>query len=111
MMAGARLDGMKVGIKRMTTPQAHFALGTFDLGAMSSPKRVEWVKMNQDAESMELWSKWSRRWNGRLTGAHKVLCNAGEIACKGRQDFYLGHHGGYMISIHSKIGQGHEDAL
>ena len=83
-----------------------FSLGTFDLGAMSSPKRVEWVKMNLDAESMELWSKWSRRWNGRLTGAHKVLCNAGEIACKGRQDFYLGHDGGYMISIHSKIGQG-----
>ena len=29
-----------------------------------------------------------------------------EIACKGRQDFYLGHDGGYMIPIHSKIGQG-----
>ena len=44
--------------------------------------------------------------NGRLTGVHKVLCSAAEIACKGRQDFYLGHDGGYMIPIHSKIGQG-----
>ena len=25
--------------------------------------------------------------NGRLTGVHKVLCSAAEIACKGRQDF------------------------
>ena len=47
-----------------------------------------------------------RSLNGRLAGAHKVLCSAAEIACKGRQDFYLGHDGGYMIPIHSKIGQG-----
>ena len=45
-----------------------FSLGSFDLGAMSSPKRVEWVKMNLDTESMELWSKWSRRW--------KILSNS-----------------------------------
>ena len=44
--------------------------------------------------------------NGRLTGVHKVFCSAAEIACKGRQDFHLGHDGGYMIPIHSKIGQG-----
>ena len=44
--------------------------------------------------------------NGRLTGVHKVLCSAAEIACKGRQDFYLGHDGGYMVPIHRKIGQG-----
>ena len=25
---------------------------------------------------------------------------------RGRQDFYLGHDGGYMIPNHSKIGQG-----
>ena len=43
--------------------------------------------------------------NGRLTGVHKVLCSVAEIACKGRQDFYLGRDGGYMIPIHSKIGQ------
>ena len=47
-----------------------------------------------------------RSLNGRLTGVHKVLCSAAEMACKGRQDFYLGHDGGYMIPIHSKIGQG-----
>ena len=46
-----------------------------------------------------------RSLNGRLTCVHKVLCSA-EIARKGRQDFYLGHDGGYMIPIHSKIGQG-----
>ena len=44
--------------------------------------------------------------DGRLTGVHKVFCSAAEIACKGRQDFHLGHDGGYMIPIHSKIGQG-----
>ena len=44
--------------------------------------------------------------NGRLIGVHEVLCSAAEIACKGRQDFYLGHDGGHMIPIHSKIGQG-----
>ena len=34
----------------------------------------------------------------RIAQIHKVLCSAAEIACKGRQDFYLGHDGGYMIS-------------
>ena len=38
-----------------------------------------------------------RSLNGRLTEVHNVLCSAAEIACKGRQDFYLGHDGGYMI--------------
>ena len=47
-----------------------------------------------------------RSLTGRLTGVHKVLCSAAEIACKGRQDFYLGDDGGYMIRVHSKIGQG-----
>ena len=47
-----------------------------------------------------------RSLSGRLTGVHKVLCSAAEIACKGRQDVYLGHDGGYMVPIHSKIGQG-----
>ena len=46
-----------------------------------------------------------RSLSGRLTGVHKVLCSAAEIARKGRQVFYLGHDGGYMIPIYSKIGQ------
>ena len=46
-----------------------------------------------------------RSLNGRLVGVHKVLRSAAEIACKGRQDFNLGHDGGFMIPIHSKIGQ------
>ena len=29
-----------------------------------------------------------------------------DIACNGRQDFHFRHDGGYMIPIHSKIGQG-----
>ena len=37
-----------------------------------------------------------RSLNGRLTAEHKVLCSAAEIACRGRQDFYLGHDGGYI---------------
>ena len=44
--------------------------------------------------------------DGRLTGVHKVVCSAAEIACKGRQYFHFGHDGGYMIPIRSKIGQG-----
>ena len=32
----------------MTIPQAHFLWEVFDLGATSSPKRFEWVKMNLD---------------------------------------------------------------
>ena len=45
---------------------------------------------------------------GRLSGAHKVLYSAAEIACKGRQDFYFGHDDGYMIPIYSKIGRAWE---
>ena len=40
-----------------------------------------------------------RSLNGILTGVHKVLCSAAEIACKGRQDFHHGHNGGYIIVI------------
>ena len=47
-----------------------------------------------------------RSLNGRLIGEHKVLCSAAEIARVGRQDFHLGHDGGYMIPIYSKNGQG-----
>ena len=32
--------------------------------------------------------------------------SAAEIACKEREDLDLGHDGGYMIPIHSNIGQG-----
>ena len=46
-----------------------------------------------------------RSLTGRLTGVHKVLCSAAQIACKRRQDFYLGLDGGYMIPIYSKTGQ------
>ena len=48
MMTGARLDGTKVGNKTYDTSASSFALGSFDFGAMSSPKRFEWVKMNLD---------------------------------------------------------------
>ena len=47
MMTGALLDGAKVGNKRTTLPEAP-SLGGLNLGATSSPKRFEWVKMNQD---------------------------------------------------------------
>ena len=47
-----------------------------------------------------------RSLNGRLIGVHNVLRGAGEIACKGREDFYRGHEAGHMIPIHSRIGQG-----
>ena len=50
-----------------------------------------------------------RSLNGRLTGAHKVLCSAAEIACKGQQYFYLGHGGGYMSPIHSNFWLGNEN--
>ena len=44
-----------------------------------------------------------RSLNGRLTGAHKVLCSAAEIARKDQQDFYLGHDGGDMIPFTAKL--------
>ena len=69
-----------------------FSLGVLDVGATSSPKFDE--------------NGLFRSLNGRFTGVHKVLCGVAEIVCEGRQDFYLRHDGGYMIPIHSKIGQG-----
>ena len=47
-----------------------------------------------------------RSHSGRLTGVHKVLCSAAEVARVGRQGFSLRHNGGYMIPINSKICQG-----
>ena len=100
---------------------------------MRSPKRFEWVKMyldtgaavntfplnfGSDGGDGGFYRTASGEWfqgydengllrslTGRLTGAHKVLCSAAEIACKGRQGFYLAHDGGYMIPIHSKNGR------
>ena len=43
--------------------------------------------------------------NGRLIGVHNVLCSAGEIACNGRHDFYLGSDGGFLMPVHSKSCQ------
>ena len=121
------------------TSARSFSLGGLDVGATSSPKRFEWVKMNLDTRAAVNtfplnfgpegagdgifyrtasgeWTLDGGAWQSQgydengllssLSGRHKVLCSAAEIACKGRQDFYLGHDGGYMIPIHSKIGQG-----
>ena len=44
--------------------------------------------------------------NGRVTDVHKALRSAAKIACKERQDFYLGHDGACMIPIHSIICKG-----
>ena len=52
-----------------------------------------------------------RSLNGRLTGANKVLCSAAEMACEGRQDFFLGHDGGYMIPIYCKNWSRNETIL
>ena len=43
-----------------------------------------------------------RSLTGRPIGAHKVLCNAAEIACMGRQDFNLGHGCGNIIPSNEK---------
>ena len=119
------------------------SLRSFDLGAMSSPKRFEWARMNLETgasvntcsqnfgpersgdgrfyrtasgESIPDCGSWQFQGydenalflslNGRLVGVHKVLCSAAEITCKGRQEFFLRHDGGYMIPIHSKFFQG-----
>ena len=116
------------------------SLGSFDLDAMSRPKRFEWVKMNLDTgaavntcplspvgagdgrcyrtangECIPDGAAWQsqdydehglcRSLNGRLTGVHEVFCSAGEIACEGRQDFFLRSDGGFMISALNKIGK------
>ena len=41
---------------------------------------------------------------GRLMNVHKVLCSAGVMATKGRQDFFLSSDGGWIIPRDSKIG-------
>ena len=69
------------------------------------PDRGAWQFQGYDENGL------LRSVNGRLTDLHKVSCTAAEIACKGRQDFYLGHDGGYRIPIHSKIGQGNENSF
>ena len=43
--------------------------------------------------------------NGLLRSLNDRIVGAAEIACKGRQDFYLGHDGGFMVPIHSNFGQ------
>ena len=81
--------------------------------------------------SIERWSIASRRWeidrsasgecfldggawqfqgydeirslNGCLTGLHKVLCSAGETACKGRHYFDLGSDGGFVIPVRMRM--------
>ena len=104
------------------TSASSFSLGRLDLCATSSPKRFEWVKMNLDTgaavNTIPLnfgpkrvgdgrfyrdWSPDGGVWQFQGYDENG-LCRS--LNGKGRQDFYLGHDGGYMIPIHSKIGQG-----
>ena len=124
------------------TSASSFSLGGLDLGATSSTKLFEWVKMNLDTGAAVNtfpvnvgpdgagdrrffrtarggWildgGAWQfkgydengllRSLNGRLTWVHNLFCSDAETACVGRQDFHLGHDGGYIIPIYSKIGQ------
>ena len=56
MMAGGLTNGMMTGTRLLArmlggpsvNSTGSFSLGSFDLGAVSSPKRLEWVKMNLD---------------------------------------------------------------
>ena len=48
MMTGSRLAGMKVWGETCDTSASSLSLGSFDLCAVSSPKRSERVKMNLD---------------------------------------------------------------
>ena len=133
MMTGVLLDGTKAGNKRMTLPRAHFHLEVWmsvppvvrsglncwgwghipielwprRSGRFSRTASGEWIP-NGGAWHFQGYDENGllRSLNGRLTVVHKVLCSAAEIACKRRQDFYLGHDVGYMIPIHSKVGQG-----
>ena len=52
-MAGVLMNGMMNGVllegtKVVNNSASSFSLGSLDFGAMSSPKRFEWVKMNLD---------------------------------------------------------------
>ena len=46
-----------------------------------------------------------RSLKGRLSGVHKVVSSAGEIACKRHQDFFWASNGAFVIPMHSKIGK------
>ena len=41
---------------------------------------------------------------GRLSGVHKVLCSAGAMAERGKQDIYLTDSGGFIVPRESPIG-------
>ena len=55
---------------------------------------VKWI-LDGGAWQLQVYDEngFLRSLNGRLTGVHKVLCSAAEIACKGPQEFSLGHDG------------------
>ena len=95
----------------------------------SSPKRFEWWKMNPGHRScskhipIELWSRWSRRWNIFPTASDEWILDGGAWpfqgygengllrsligrltgvhkvlgGAAGRQYFYLGRDVGYMM--------------
>ena len=42
--------------------------------------------------------------SGRLADVHKVLCSAGAMTTRGRQDIYLAEYGGWIIPRDSSIG-------
>ena len=148
MMTGVLLDGTNVGNKRITIPQAHFHKEVLDLGAISSPRRFELVKMNFDTgaavntfpfnfgpdgagdgrfdrtasgEWIPDGGAWQfqrydekgllRSLDGSHTGVHKVLCSAAEVACKGRQDFYLGPDGELHDSDSQQNWSGNENSF
>ena len=61
------LAGWREGLEELYINSAgSFSLGSFDLGAVSSPERFEWVKMNLDTGAavntypLNFWSRWCR---------------------------------------------------
>ena len=53
---------------------------------------------------IKCWVAMCQHLQAAVPDVHKVRCSAAEIAYK-EQDFNVAHDGGYMIPIHSKIGQ------
>ena len=96
MMTGVLLDGMNVGMNLNTgaaeiTVALNFGPDGAGHGRFYRTASGGWIP---DGGAWQFQGYHEngllRSLNGRLTGLHKVLCSAAEIACKGRQYFYLG---------------------
>ena len=89
-----------------------FSLAGLDLGATRSPKLFEWVRAAVNRFPLNFGPDGAGDGRFYRTASGKWIPDHGAWQFQGydgngllRQDFHLGYDGGYMIPMHSKIGQ------